>query len=363
MPGSAGSDVPGDRSRTSAPSAAGRRRPRRVSRPDRDNGPGHGKRRQGARRASQPRVHPLRRQPRRPRHPVAGRHRHLRHQLGALGGVPPRVPRADPAQSPSRREPRRAPADLAARQGTAWSTRRSSCSSERCSNGPDADQQPPDRALVARRPGVARGDRRPISCAQYEASGLTGRPIFWRQRPGAHHQRPAPFPRCRRHATARTEGARPVAAELSLRHVRRIGTCRVPVAGRSDRCRFAARQTASTSPTDGTIHVLDYKTGSSNKFPKLSEDNPGRAGNEAAARHLRPGGAAAPAAAQRRGGSQLLVRVDQGTVQADRVLRHAGGARPCQRHARHDRGRHRGAGCSLPSRPPSTSPIPRMRLL
>lgn len=128
-------------------------------------------------------------------------------------------------------------------------------------------------------------------CEDYERRGLTGRPIFWRRdrrRVVADLHRFLHADDARRHEA----GCRPVAAELAfgrdettlLEMPLRDGRS-APVRGQADRVDVGA---------DGTIHVLDYKTGSSYKFKNVSQDDPHEAGTrlqlavyaQAARRHL-----------------------------------------------------------------------------
>jgi len=116
-------------------------------------------------------------------------------------------------------------------------------------------------------------------CATYEARGVTGRPIFWR--------------RDRRRIVAdllrfldadsrhrRDTSTAPVAAELAF-GVRGSALPAVPLAlpdgravafrGRADRVDLAA---------DGTLHVVDYKTGGSFAYKDLSAENPDLGGRK-----------------------------------------------------------------------------------
>jgi len=109
--------------------------------------------------------------------------------------------------------------------------------------------------------------------AEYERKGLTGRPIFWRRdkrRIIEDLRRVLELDSEHRRRTA----TRPVAAELSF------GLSDSPIdtvalalddgrevhfRGKADRVDVAA---------DGTIHIVDYKTGSARRYRNLSEDNP-----------------------------------------------------------------------------------------
>jgi hypothetical protein len=110
-------------------------------------------------------------------------------------------------------------------------------------------------------------------CAEYEARGLTGRPVFWRRdkrRIMDDLRRVLELDSEHRRQTA----TRPVAAELPFGLANApIGTVglalddgrEVRFRGKADRVDVAA---------DGAIHVVDYKTGSARAYQKLSEDDP-----------------------------------------------------------------------------------------
>lgn len=110
-------------------------------------------------------------------------------------------------------------------------------------------------------------------CADYEGRGEVGREIFWqrdRRRTRSELER---FLRedDRHRASART---RPVAAELAFG----MATGPLPVVvvtlpdGRS--VSFRGKADRLDMAADGTLEVLDYKTGRSTKFGRLSEENP-----------------------------------------------------------------------------------------
>jgi RecB family exonuclease len=112
-----------------------------------------------------------------------------------------------------------------------------------------------------------------VRCAEYEARGLTGRPVFWRRdrrRIMDDLRRVLELDSEHRRQTA----TRPVAAELPFGLANApIGTVglalddgrEVRFRGKADRVDVAA---------DGAIHVVDYKTGSARTYQKLSEDDP-----------------------------------------------------------------------------------------
>ncbi len=110
-------------------------------------------------------------------------------------------------------------------------------------------------------------------CDRYEAHGLVGRPIFWqrdRRRILADLERFLSEDDSHRLA----HGTRPAAAELAFGLPgARLGTVRLPLPdgravafrGKADRLDVAA---------DGSIEILDYKTGRSEPYRDLTEDNP-----------------------------------------------------------------------------------------
>ena len=110
-------------------------------------------------------------------------------------------------------------------------------------------------------------------CDRYEARGLTGRPLFWRRDRARllaeldhfldvddHHRR--------------THRSRPVAAELAFGFPSApldAVPLRLPD-GRS--VRFRGRADRVDRAEDGTLHVVDYKTGSARDVEKLCADEP-----------------------------------------------------------------------------------------
>jgi hypothetical protein len=114
-------------------------------------------------------------------------------------------------------------------------------------------------------------------CARYETHGQTGRAVFWKRdkkriladldrflRADSDHRR--------------THGTRPVAAELAfgLPHSD-LGTIAIGLPdGRSVHFRGLADRVDVSD--DGTIHVVDYKTGGSRGYGDLSEENPAAQG-------------------------------------------------------------------------------------
>ncbi len=110
-------------------------------------------------------------------------------------------------------------------------------------------------------------------CDDYEGRGLTGRPIFWqrdRRRIIADLLRTLDLDDAHRAAN----GARPIAAELAFG----FGDSTVDVVpivlpdGRS--VGFRGRADRVDLATDGTVHVIDYKTGRSDGYQGLDEDHP-----------------------------------------------------------------------------------------
>lgn len=127
------------------------------------------------------------------------------------------------------------------------------------------------------------GDRRRLQeigaeeCDRYESLGLTGRPIFWR-RERRRILGDLDLALSHDDAHRHTHGTTPLAVELAFglppegdQPTLPPVTVQLPdgrelqVRGRADRVDLA---------DDGTIHVIDYKTGSRTKYTKLSEDDP-----------------------------------------------------------------------------------------
>ncbi|HEY3942896.1 MAG TPA: PD-(D/E)XK nuclease family protein [Acidimicrobiales bacterium] len=136
----------------------------------------------------------------------------------------------------------------------------------------------PDRRPVAGAPWGPADRRRMVEVAEevfadYEARGLTGRPLFWR--------------RDRRrivadlHRWLREDGehrafhrTRPIAAELAFGLP---GTELGPVALRladGRQVRFRGKADRLDVDPDGRLHVVDYKTGSTRDYAGLSETDP-----------------------------------------------------------------------------------------
>jgi len=109
-------------------------------------------------------------------------------------------------------------------------------------------------------------------CDEWETRGLTGRPIFWRRdRRRILADLHAFLDRDSAHRGARHTS--PVAAELGFGFDGEAPPVEVPLfdgrvlrlRGRADRLDVA---------TDGTLHVIDYKTGGARGYTGLSEDDP-----------------------------------------------------------------------------------------
>jgi len=146
--------------------------------------------------------------------------------------------------------------------------------------GPDDAWTPADRAHL-RSIGAA-------LCDRFEEQGLTGRPIFWRRDrrrilDDLEHFLEADD------ALRRLERTRPIAAELEFG----FRDDAVPLTlcdGRS--LRFRGKADRVDRSEDGSLRVLDYKTGKTAHYQGLSEDDPDQRGRRlqlavygAAARH------------------------------------------------------------------------------
>jgi ATP-dependent helicase/nuclease subunit B len=116
-------------------------------------------------------------------------------------------------------------------------------------------------------------------CDWYEARGLTGRPIFWQRDRKLIHldlQRFLTIDSAHR----RTTGTRPVAAELAFGLGRsELGTVAIAIPG-GRAVHFRGKADRVDVADDGTLHVVDYKTGSNRAFKTLSEDNPDDGGQK-----------------------------------------------------------------------------------
>jgi ATP-dependent helicase/nuclease subunit B len=145
---------------------------------------------------------------------------------------------------------------------------------------PAADRPPPDRRWSATDHARMRELAERV-CDDYEARGLTGRPVFWR------HERAQILALADRFLTEDDghragDGTRPVAAELRFGYSD-DGDGPGPVVlsladGRSLRFRGSADRVDVGD--DGTIHVVDYKTGKSDDFRRLGPENPDEGGTK-----------------------------------------------------------------------------------
>jgi hypothetical protein len=110
-------------------------------------------------------------------------------------------------------------------------------------------------------------------CDAYEARGLTGRPIFWRQDKKRIMADLVTF--LKEDSDHRMEqGTRPLEAELPFGLPKgTLGPVALELAdGRNIQFRGLADRVDVAD--DGTLHVVDYKTGKADNFKHLSEDNP-----------------------------------------------------------------------------------------
>lgn len=138
--------------------------------------------------------------------------------------------------------------------------------------------RPPDEQPEPSEPWSA-ADRQRLSaigeeiCARYEAHGQTGRAVFWKR---DKKRILADLDRFLRADSDHrlTHGTRPVAAELAFGLARsELPTIALPLPdGRSVHFRGLADRVDVAD--DGTIHVVDYKTGGSRGYGDLSEENP-----------------------------------------------------------------------------------------
>jgi ATP-dependent helicase/nuclease subunit B len=118
-------------------------------------------------------------------------------------------------------------------------------------------------------------------CDDYEARGLTGRPVFWRR------ERARILALADRFLTEddghrRGDSSRPVAAELRFGYADAAGAADAVVLALADgrRLRFHGAADRVDVSHDGSIHVVDYKTGKSDDFRRLGPDNPDERGTK-----------------------------------------------------------------------------------
>jgi hypothetical protein len=116
-------------------------------------------------------------------------------------------------------------------------------------------------------------------CDRYEARGIVGRPLFWQR---DKRRLMAGLGRLLEDDSEhrRQSGTRPVAAELAFG---RVGDVLNAVAmdlpdGRS--VHFRGKADRLDVAADGTLEVIDYKTGRADRFRGLSEDNPDAKGTK-----------------------------------------------------------------------------------
>ncbi len=109
--------------------------------------------------------------------------------------------------------------------------------------------------------------------ARFEAHGQTGRAVFWKRDKKRIRADLDRFLRADSDHRM-THGTRPVAAELAFGFGdSALGTIAIPLPdGRSVQFRGLADRVDVSD--DGTIHVVDYKTGGSRGYGDLSEDDP-----------------------------------------------------------------------------------------
>jgi RecB family exonuclease len=116
-------------------------------------------------------------------------------------------------------------------------------------------------------------------CDEYQAAGLTGRRIFWGRDRAAIHadvQKFLTVDDVRR----REERTRPIAAELAFGFDGSELTT-VPVTLADGRVlRFRGKADRVDLGDDGTIRIVDYKTGKADDYKGLSEDDPDHRGTK-----------------------------------------------------------------------------------
>jgi ATP-dependent helicase/nuclease subunit B len=118
-------------------------------------------------------------------------------------------------------------------------------------------------------------------CDDYEARGLTGRPVFWR-RERAQILALADRFLTEDDAHRADDGTRPVAAELRFGYGddgESTGPVVLSLADGRD-LRFRGSADRVDVGDDGTIHVVDYKTGRSDDFRQLGPENPDERGTK-----------------------------------------------------------------------------------
>ena len=145
-------------------------------------------------------------------------------------------------------------------------------------DGPPEDLPGPDEpwSLADRDRILAIADE---VCDRYEAHGLVGRPIFW------HRARRRIMTDLIRflHADSDHRGqfaTTPVAAELAFGLAgAALPAVELPLPG-GRQVRFRGKADRLDVATDGTLEVVDYKTGRSERYAGLSEDEPDARGTK-----------------------------------------------------------------------------------
>ena len=151
-------------------------------------------------------------------------------------------------------------------------------------------------------------------CAEYEARGVTGRPVFWRRNQVQIHRD------LQRFLTAddlnrREKRTRPIAVELGfgMSHST-VGA--VPIALPDGRTlHFRGMADRVDVDEHGGLHVVDYKTGRDRYYSGLVRGEPGRPRAARAAAGLRSRGASASTDTRCARARRVLVRVVQGQLQ------------------------------------------------
>ena len=215
--------------------------------------------------------------------PVAGRAHGVGHPARGMGDCPFAYLLRDVLGVGGGREPRGPAQDLPARPGLPRPRGPRALHRRRRSAG----LPQPDAGVVGVRPGSGSMAHRARRCAtDYEAKGLTGRAVFWQR---DRKRIIADLARCSTPTapTAVTHGTRPVAAELAFGFpAPTLGMVRLGLAdGRSVGFRGMADRVDVAD--DGTLHVVDYKTGRADGYSGLSEDNPDARRDPTAAPRLR----------------------------------------------------------------------------
>ena len=187
-------------------------------------------------------------------------------------------------------------------------------------------------------------------CDAYEAQGLTGRPIFWGQDKKRIMADLLTFLEADSdHRMA--HGTRPLEAELAFGLPRStLGAVALELPdGRHVQFRGLADRVDVAD--DGTLHVVDYKTGKADDYRTLSEDNPDERGRRLQLPVYGQAARQSQGTPDADGAGRILVRLGPGPVRPCRVLGDARGAGACRRHAGRRRGGDRGGGLSAPTRP------------